>query len=393
MQKWKSIHVFYHDINHKEIILCNVVAPFLKVLKEKGALEKWFFINYWEGGPHLRIRMLNMEEAQYDFLLEKMKEYIVKHPSSFSITREQYYHNNRFDGEKVNVTELPWYEDGSIIEIPYVPEIERYGGENAIAKAESMFCYSSQLAASLIQATVGDFNKRFSVAIDLFIEALFCSGCLTKQYLLLEMGIRQFTLIDNQEVGSMDKRWAYFCKKSDQAAVRNQWVAKVAKEEYSDASFTLYENLEEYLACQKDEQECKSYCIVCKDEIEKEELLLYNDLFIKYDMKWTSVYIDSEKVSIGPTIIPRVTGCLECTTHSYEWPIYNGFNMVQLDSFHLAASLLAEDIYCHLGNIHEYIIKDISFTLGKQFVINLSGFNGHSNELIIDPRCNCRDKK
>lgn len=185
MQKWKSIHVFYHDINHKEIILCNVVAPFLKVLKEKGALEKWFFINYWEGGPHLRIRMLNMEEAQYDFLLEKMKEYIVKHPSSFSITREQYYHNNRFDGEKVNVTELPWYEDGSIIEIPYVPEIERYGGENAIAKAESMFCYSSQLAASLIQATVGDFNKRFSVAIDLFIEALFCSGCLTKQYLLL----------------------------------------------------------------------------------------------------------------------------------------------------------------------------------------------------------------
>lgn len=212
-------------------------------------------------------------------------------------------------------------------------------------------------------------------------------------YSLLEMGIRQFTLIDNQEVGSMDKRWAYFCKKSDQAAVRNQWVAKVAKEEYSDASFTLYENLEEYLACQKDEQECKSYCIVCKDEIEKEELLLYNDLFIKYDMKWTSVYIDSEKVSIGPTIIPRVTGCLECTTHSYEWPIYNGFNMVQLDSFHLAASLLAEDIYCHLGNIHEYIIKDISFTLGKQFVINLSGFNGHSNELIIDPRCNCRDKK
>lgn len=185
MNEWKSIHIFYHDINKKELVLCNIIEPLINKLIKEGKLSRWFFINYWEGGPHLRLRMENIENSAFIEITDMIKAFIDSNPSSLIVTREQYYRNSKFDGEAVNIDELPWYEDGTVKEVTYIPEIDRYGGELAIGLAESLFMKSSNISSFIIKKTINNFNLRFSVAIDLFIHALHKVGCLNTQYLKL----------------------------------------------------------------------------------------------------------------------------------------------------------------------------------------------------------------
>ncbi|MDF2843329.1 MAG: hypothetical protein K0R00_1755 [Herbinix sp.] len=206
---------------------------------------------------------------------------------------------------------------------------------------------------------------------------------------LLEMGIKNYILVDSKKVGTFDAKWSYFfdCKSPMQDRKTN--IYDNVQKRYSDVQLQSVDDCEGYLSTLRVEDKQKIFSIVCEDEVQTEDLYHYNQLFHKSNIKWTSIYVDSEKIAIGPTIIPKVTGCLNCKAGSYEAPVYNGFNTVQLYSFQLAASLLAHDIYNHLSDQEEYLIKDISLTLGKQFVIKFFGLNGYSNELLIDPHCNC----
>ena len=149
MSEWKSLHVFYHDITYKELLLCQVVTPYLNELREEGRISKWFFINYWEGGPHLRIRVKDISEEDYAELKDRMSKYMETNKSRFVVTREIYYEKNKMDGQEVDKKTLPWYEDRTIVEIDYEPEYERYGGQKVIDLAEDMFCKSSDRTLSV----------------------------------------------------------------------------------------------------------------------------------------------------------------------------------------------------------------------------------------------------
>lgn len=166
MNKWTSLHVFYHNVQKFDEFILEM-SQLLAQFRKDGKIEKWFFIRYWEGGPHIRIRILNGSEKLIEEIKETAYQFIDKNPSVQSITRDEYYKDNKFDGKPVDVNTLSWYEDGQIVEIPYEQELQRYGGEAVMELSETIFCYSSYIVKSILESVGNDFNKKL-----IFAEAL-----------------------------------------------------------------------------------------------------------------------------------------------------------------------------------------------------------------------------
>lgn len=166
---WWAIHVFLFDPSAGEACLLDDVMPALRGLLAEGRVSGWFFLRYWEGGPHLRVRLTGLGQEDRRRLLEDLQAKVALRRSATVITRDEYYGQHAFDGEPVDVDALPWYGDGQVVEIEYVPETVRYGGPEALRLSERMFRTSSELAVGLISATRDDFGKRMSAAFVLMV--------------------------------------------------------------------------------------------------------------------------------------------------------------------------------------------------------------------------------
>ncbi|MET8764686.1 thiopeptide-type bacteriocin biosynthesis protein [Lentzea sp. NPDC004782] len=110
------------------------------------ASHEWYFLRYWETGPHLRVRIRNAGDttelrrtlhtliAQQDFATEP--------------------------------DEAGWLPHGDVREVEYVPETDRYGGPQALPVAEEVFCRSTEVAIAVLKAARTD-SARLTAAIQL----------------------------------------------------------------------------------------------------------------------------------------------------------------------------------------------------------------------------------
>lgn len=171
---WLGLHIFYHNLLKQDDLLTQCIAPTIQELQAEGACTDWFFLRYWEGGPHLRVRLLNPSAAVEPLLRERITVFLAEHPPEREWTREQYYANHTFDGEPVDIATLPWYPNGTILSLPYAPEYKRYGGTAAMPVSEFVFHHSSVAALEVIEATRENFGQRLSLAMDLMVLTALC---------------------------------------------------------------------------------------------------------------------------------------------------------------------------------------------------------------------------
>ncbi|MBR5636658.1 MAG: thiopeptide-type bacteriocin biosynthesis protein [Pseudobutyrivibrio sp.] len=171
MDNWKSYHIFYHDGLLQERLICECIYPLMKELKDGGSISKWFFIRYWEGGPHIRLRFLPIKDVENQ-VVSRISTFLEENKAQITISREEYYKNQKFDGKPLDVSTLPWFENNSIVPVDYERELERYGGENTIPYCESIFMVTSDYAARIIDATKDSMSKRISISIDLIMVFL-----------------------------------------------------------------------------------------------------------------------------------------------------------------------------------------------------------------------------
>lgn len=157
---WTSKHIFIHDYKLVDVFLKENLLPLIN----RCALDKWFFIRYWQGGPHIRLRY-KIKEMQVKHDFEKELEDTLR---DFQLE----YQNEKFsevsyDDRVVQlegVKDLKVYPNFSIQDILYVPEVARYGGEEAVSFTEELFSYSSELASYVIQEIA--WPKRYIIAFD-----------------------------------------------------------------------------------------------------------------------------------------------------------------------------------------------------------------------------------
>ena len=52
---WLSVHLFYNE--PWEEFLQKAVEPYVNTAIQTGIATQYFFIRYWERGPHIRLRL------------------------------------------------------------------------------------------------------------------------------------------------------------------------------------------------------------------------------------------------------------------------------------------------------------------------------------------------
>lgn len=138
--KFSSKHIFiYKNEDIEKLVL---------YISDNHLLEQFFYIRYWYGGPHIRIRYVGDWSVKID-------EYVKKIEKTNLYNKKSYYEKHKFDGKNTNhlysYEKLPWYLENSIHEIEYIPEIDRYGGLNYLKVCENNFILSTKFSIILIK--------------------------------------------------------------------------------------------------------------------------------------------------------------------------------------------------------------------------------------------------
>lgn len=170
MARWTSVHCFLADPALAERFLVERAAPVAKAWHAGGEVQRWFFVRYWEGGPHLRLRFEGTVAPAA--AVEVLADGIDRWTSADPPRREAYYAAHSFDGAPVDRDALPWFAEGSVVAIDYQPEVVRYGGPAAMARSEALFERSSELALALVSATASDLPRRTAAAAPLMAATM-----------------------------------------------------------------------------------------------------------------------------------------------------------------------------------------------------------------------------
>ncbi|KAB2339979.1 lantibiotic dehydratase C-terminal domain-containing protein [Actinomadura rudentiformis] len=162
--RWQSIHIFY--ASDPKPLLSECVAPLVNDLRDRGLLARYFFINYWLEGPHVRLRLKPVTEgaeAEVRRLAETAIEaFLARRPALYEVDSEFLagFYDDMFRLEYSEEERIARYgKDGpmplrpnnSYHYIPYEPEYGKYGGPDGVELAEWHFERSSDLVLELIE--------------------------------------------------------------------------------------------------------------------------------------------------------------------------------------------------------------------------------------------------
>jgi thiopeptide-type bacteriocin biosynthesis protein len=160
---WLSAHIYFDGYIYGpwcDYLITELLYPFARSAVATGLIERFFYIRYKEQGSHVRLRM----DSYSDRLESEVKPALLRHLSDTRISNVP--GNGAHAAERVS---LKW--------VPYQAEVERYGGPEAIAVAESFFCYSTETCVDMLRGIAGKSQStRLGKALLAFVVILhtFC---------------------------------------------------------------------------------------------------------------------------------------------------------------------------------------------------------------------------
>ncbi len=164
-EDWVSAYLYYAE--PWERFLAGAVKPFAESTLRAGIAEQFFFIRYWERGPHIRLRF----KGKRTVLEQKLK------PELLSYFLQYFYQNPSIRKESPSLNAERWFPNNSIQFIGYEREIARYGGPLGILIAEQQFQASSSTVLSILEnATDWDYNLALGSAIQMHLAFAFILG-------------------------------------------------------------------------------------------------------------------------------------------------------------------------------------------------------------------------
>ncbi len=151
--EWASYHIFYHGSGDR--VLSRLVLPVVCDAWSRRQIAGFFFLHYGLGGPHVRLRLLctPAHRAELDEALRKAAaELFRRWPSETHLADEEILARNRHFAMGDSASRIDSvYPDNSLVELPFQPEVERYGGPGLLAHSLDFFCVSSSYVLSLLE--------------------------------------------------------------------------------------------------------------------------------------------------------------------------------------------------------------------------------------------------
>lgn len=157
---WRSYHVYYHSGRRR--LVRELVRPLVSTLVRDRQIDRFFFIYYPLGGPHVRLR-LRLDPAAVSavdrLVADAAAEFFSRSPSLSSLDPATILqHNKRIIAGAPIEHDSEVYPDNSLQVFPYDAETERYGGPALIAHSLDFFTLSSAHVL-LLNGELGDLSR------------------------------------------------------------------------------------------------------------------------------------------------------------------------------------------------------------------------------------------
>jgi hypothetical protein len=169
---WISLHVFYHG--SLDELLRAVVPPLTARLAAAALADDLFFLRYWEGGNHVRLRVRPRSPDCVDGVRRLMREhatrYVTARPSRDVQSPVDYAElaARLSAGERKDGYARQMYPNNSTAFVPYEREHDRYGHGRSLAAVEDHFVESSRLALTVLADGTDD-ARRGHLAFSLIV--------------------------------------------------------------------------------------------------------------------------------------------------------------------------------------------------------------------------------
>ncbi|MEV6727611.1 thiopeptide-type bacteriocin biosynthesis protein [Streptomyces sp. NPDC051364] len=161
MTTWTSWHLHLASAERSlgDRVVTDVVGPAMAEVPSGS----WFFMRYWQGGPHIRLRVRDLPAGAAAALTRTVEQRLAA--ANTLLPGEKPLDSARFAVQSqrlatageggVPVEERDLMPPG-VYESPYVPEYERYGGASVIAVSEALFGTSSELCLAFLRTRPSD---------------------------------------------------------------------------------------------------------------------------------------------------------------------------------------------------------------------------------------------
>jgi thiopeptide-type bacteriocin biosynthesis protein len=163
---WQATHVFY--ASNANPMITDGIGPLIERLRERGLIERWFFIKYWLEGPHVRLRVLpaagadpaevraEVDAALQAFLRRRPALYEADADGMGDLYKRMFiaeYGEALWQQTYGDDGEMPFRPNNSCVEFPYEREYSRYGGPAGMQLSEWHFEASSDHVLGLLTDT------------------------------------------------------------------------------------------------------------------------------------------------------------------------------------------------------------------------------------------------
>ncbi|HEY3571438.1 MAG TPA: lantibiotic dehydratase C-terminal domain-containing protein [Thermoanaerobaculia bacterium] len=154
---WRSCHVHYHGDGDR--LLLHLVHPLVATLLAAGAIDRFFFVRYELGGPHVRLRLRALPGRSGEVeaaVAEAATAFLALHPSVRPLPPETVERRTReILAADPGESDATLYPDNSFRFVPFLPEVDRYGGPERIGLSLDFFGLSSAHALELLRLFAG----------------------------------------------------------------------------------------------------------------------------------------------------------------------------------------------------------------------------------------------
>lgn len=162
---WSALHIYYHS--NQDILITEGVAP---CLQQSAKSLPYFFLRYWAGGPHLRLRIHSATTEQMEIIQTSIQSWLDKNPSDIKLSLVQIQRMQEWLGrlENVETSKFQVHPSGSLITAEYQQELDKYG-LLGIEVAERFFVESSRVVVDTLKSST---DRRW-IALSMMVATVY----------------------------------------------------------------------------------------------------------------------------------------------------------------------------------------------------------------------------
>ncbi|HYH47841.1 MAG TPA: lantibiotic dehydratase C-terminal domain-containing protein, partial [Thermoanaerobaculia bacterium] len=164
---WQAFHLFYHG--DRDAALRHFVRPAVAALLAERRIDRFFFVRYDLGGPHLRLRLRQAPGSGSAEGVASVAATIEQHAAAFlaerpSVSPLDPEHLRRQAEARHAAAPDPQgagvFPDNTLVRQPFEPEVERYGDGEILGHSLDFFTLSSAHALEAITRFGDDLPRR-----------------------------------------------------------------------------------------------------------------------------------------------------------------------------------------------------------------------------------------